>query len=83
MSFAVQVTPTAFSDNGKKKHKDRKKLLPPTGSQGTIGRLFFCRGSLNSLLPSCFRATWLWPAALEKSRVQAHVSDVIPVQNPA
>jgi hypothetical protein len=32
MSLDVQVIPTAFSDNGKVK----RKLLPPTGSQGTI-----------------------------------------------
>lgn len=37
MSFDVQVIPTAFSDNGKKKHKDRKKLLPPTEVKGQLG----------------------------------------------
>lgn len=40
MLLDVQVTPTAFYGNGKKKHEDRNKLLHQTGSQGMI--LDFC-----------------------------------------
>lgn len=36
MPLDVQVTPTASCDNGKKEHRGRRKLLPPTGRQGAI-----------------------------------------------
>lgn len=68
---------------GRKDIKAGESYYPQQEVKGQFGRLFFCRGSLNFSFPSFFRATWLWPAALEKSRVQAHISDVIPVQNPA
>lgn len=53
MSFGVQVIPTAFSDNGKKKHKDRKKLPPPTGVKGQLGVCSFIEaGSTLHFLPA-------------------------------
>lgn len=77
MSLDVQVTPTDFYD--------RKKLLPSIGNQERYGYLFFsfAEAVLNFHEHFPFLcASGLWPAALEKSRVQAHISDVIPVQNP-
>lgn len=85
MSLCIQVTSTSFMVMGRK-HIQTEKATSPIGNQRMF-RIFVLLQKqsyifMNISPPSCFRATQLWPAALDESRVQAHISDVISVENP-
>lgn len=86
----VQVIWITFC--GSRNRKEKEKTEPDTPqwnkNRKILAFVLFkeavcCSHELYSFLSvSGGISIWLWLAALDKARVQAHVSDVIPIQNP-